>query len=393
MKKKIIYLHTTGNWWDHRYYHKQMPALKKDGYEVTYLISSKDIVDSADYRVINITKKSAKRARLTGGLNLLRIVMSGKYDAVQVCNVELLPLGITLSLFSKNMVFYDCREDHYNAILYSKVWFPKWVRVLMAYSVKVLETVSSFTFCGFIVSDPAIYKIQKRLPSEKKLLFYNMALLSQFVGDNNDRKIEKKYDLVVLGSMSMRTGVLDVVKAISLLKKAGFELKLKLIGDPSVDKVLYGKIKEVIKNADMEGQIYITGKVPYSEVPDQLKDCCVAVIPLLDMPKFRNNIATKQFEYMASALPIISTMLPPQQIFIEDGFNGLFYKAGDIEDLILKIKYLKDNPHESLRMGENGRRRVIEEWNSEKQQEKYILFYSKRLRGEPYNETKKKCEW
>ncbi len=388
MIMKIIYLHTTGNWWDHRYYHKQMPALRNDGYEVTYLISSNDIIDSADYRVINISKKSAKLARCTGGLNLLRIVMSGKYDAVQVCNVELLPLGIFLSIFSRIKVFYDCREDHYNAMLYSKVWFPKWVRVLMAYSVRVLETVSSFAFCGFIVSDPAIYKIQKQIAPEKKLLFYNMALLSHFVSDNNDRKIEKRYDLVVLGSMSIRTGVLDVVKALSLLKKEGIELKLKLIGDPSVDKVLYGEIKEVIKNADMEGQIYVTGKVPYSDVPDQLKDCCVAVIPLLDMPKFRNNIATKQFEYMASGLPIISTLLPPQQIFIEEGYNGVFYKAGDIEELISKIKYLKDNPQERLRMGENGRQRVIEEWNSEKQQEKYILFYFKRLRGEPYIEAK-----
>ena len=76
--------------------------------------------------------------------------------------------------------------------------------------------------------------------------------------------------------------------------------------------MLYNNIIEIIKKYKLDNKIKITGKVPYSQVPYELADCKIGIIPLLDIPKFRNNIATKQFEYMASSIPIIASDLNPQ---------------------------------------------------------------------------------
>jgi glycosyltransferase involved in cell wall biosynthesis len=371
----IIYLHTTGDWWDQRIFYKQMPALEKAGFNITYLISTDDEKLNMDYDVINIPKSEAKKARYTGGISLLKIIELKKYDVFQICNIELLPLGVIIKAITKKKVFYDCREDHFNSMLYSKVWFPKSIRVILAYIVKGLEAISQIMYDGFIVSDPAIYKMNKYMPENKKILFHNLPLKSQF--ENIENKNAKKYDLVVLGSMSMRTGVLDVIKAISVLKKQGINIKIKLVGDPSKDKVLYENIKNIVRDECLECQVQITGKIPYSKIPEELTDCKIGLVPLLDMPKFRNNIAAKQFEYMAAGLPVIASMLPPQKIYIEEGHNGMFYKAGDVKELVEKIKYLHENPNEISRMGENGKKLIMNHLYSEKEQDEYAIYYVK----------------
>jgi len=388
MNKNILFLHTTGNWWDHRYYFKQMPALVNAGFSVSYLVSTTETIDNPQIKTITVSHKTSKKARISGGFNLLRQALKSEYSLIQICNIELLPLGIFLALFTPKKVFYDCREDHYNAMLFGKVWFPKWIRLLLATGVKVLEFLASKSFTGFIVSDPAIFKMHRHMPDKKKVLFYNMAINQQF---ENERKkyieTEKLYDLVVLGSMSIRTGVLNVIEALVALKKQGFSLKLKLIGNPRIDQSLWEKMETLIIEENLLDQLHITGKVPYSEVPKELMNCKIAIIPLLDLPKFRNNIATKQFEYMAAGLPIISSKLQPQQYFIQENFNGLFYEPGNVEDLVEKIKFLIEKPEYAKKLGTNGLNKTQEDWNSENQQKKYVQFYLNRIQNKPYEEN------
>lgn len=384
MRKKIIFVHTTGFWWDHRYFFKQMPALQENYADITYLIQEDSSIKNIPFDLITISPKKAKWVRLTGGLNLFFKLFKSKQDAVQLCNIELLPVGILLALLTRKKIFYDCREDHYHAMLHSKVWFPKWMRVCLAFGVSTLEYMASKTFTGFIDSDPAIYKLHTSMPSAKKMIFYNMALKNQF--NEVDRSVDKEFDFVVLGSMSVRTGVLDVVKAIGKLKKEGISTNLKLIGDPYFDKLLWDQIHITIQEYQLEDNIIITGRVPYFEIPLQLSTCKVGIIPLLNIPKFQNNIATKQFEYMASEMPVIASDLPPQNIFIKENENGFHYEPGNIDQLVNKMRYFVENPLEIKRMGRISKRYTEKEWNSENQQNKFVSFYKLRMENEPYTE-------
>lgn len=384
-RKKIIFVHTTGSWWDHRYYFKQMPALQEEFAEITYMVKDDPTIKDCPFKLITISPNRVKWARLTGGLNLFFHLLKSKQDAIQLCNIELLPVGILLGLFSQKKIFYDCREDHYHAMLQSKVWFPKWFRYILGFGVKVLEFLASKTFTGFIDSDPAIYRFHAFMPESKKMIFYNMALKKQFNAPEIDRSV-KKFDFTVLGSMSVRTGVLDVVKAVANLNQQGESVTLKLIGDPSIDKKLGEQIQEVIQKNKIQDKVTITGRVPYFQIPFELVDCKIGVIPLLDIPKFQNNIATKQFEYMASEMPVIATDLPPQRLFIKENYNGFHYKPGDITALMNKMSYFLDNETEIKRMGVNAFDRTNHDWNAESQQAKFVEFYKLRMKNKPYKE-------
>jgi glycosyltransferase involved in cell wall biosynthesis len=384
MRKRILFVHTTGSWWDHRYYFKQMPALHRNFAEITYLVKEDITITDVPFELVTISEKTAKWARKTGGINLFFKLFNLNQDAIQLCNIELLPVGILLGLFSRKKIFYDCREDHYHAMLQSKVWFPMWFRYCLGFGVKVLEFFASKTFTGFIDSDPAIYKFHSAMPNHKKMIFYNMALESQF--NAVKRSENKSFDFAVLGSMSIRTGVLDVVKAIGELNKQGKKLNLKLIGNPQFDQLLYKQIEETIELYGIKNQILITGRIPYFEMPAALSDCKIGIIPLLDIPKFQNNIATKQFEYMASEMPVIASDLPPQRLFIKDHFNGLHYEPGNVLQLTEKMSHFLDTPSEIKRMATNAKQKTNEEWNSETQQNKFVEFYQLRMENKPYTE-------
>lgn len=379
MQKEILVLHTTGEWWESRYHYKQIPALIEDGFRITHLFSKQQRIEQLNYDIIEVRQKFI---RMTGGLNLLLKVLNSRIKVVQICNVELLPLGIVLSLFFRKIIFYDCIEDHFNSILHSKTSIPKLARYFLAYYIKILEFLASKTFSGIILSDPYLYK-SSTAKAAQKMIFYNMPpnnLISQF--KSND---EKSIDLVVLGSMSVRTGVLDVINAIDLLKDKN--IKLKLIGDPFIDKDLQKILNQKLANKELKEKIVITGKVPFTEAINELKNCKIGVIPLLDLPKFRNNIAMKQWEYMAFQMPVISSKLLPQTYFIKEGINGMFYEAGNVDDLVKAVLKLIDDPGLISQMGSNGRDLVVKEWNAQTQQSKYIEFINLRMLDKPYVET------
>jgi len=78
--------------------------------------------------------------------------------------------------------------------------------------------------------------------------------------------------------------------------------------------------------------------------------------------------------------------LQPQQYFIQEGFNGLFYEPGNVQDLVEKILVLIENPELAAKMGKNGLQKTKKDWNSENQQLKYVDFYLNRILNKPYIE-------
>ena len=382
MNKSILFIHTTGDWWESRYQYKQIPALINAGYNVIHLIKDQD---TSACNNCNFIKVLSKKIRTTGGLILLFKILKLKIQIIQICNVETLPLGIFLSVFFRKKVFYDCIEDHYSSILYTKTNYPRFIRFFFAIFVKGLERIAEMTFVGYITSDPFIYKSHELIRNEKKMLFYNMPSLRDFKYQSFVKK--KQFDLLVLGSMSIRTGILDVFRAIVELRKNNIIVSLKLIGDPFLDKKLEIEIKKIISENNITEQVYITGKIPFYKIPTEISVCRIGLIPLPNLPKFQNNIAMKQWEYWALGLPVIASKLSPQEYFVKDGHNGLFYEPGNIEDLKSKIKLLIQNPQMIKLLGDNGRQKIEEVWHSENQEKKYVDFYNKRLNNLDYFET------
>jgi len=86
----------------------------------------------------------------------------------------------------------------------------------------------------------------------------------------------------------------------------------------------------------------------------------IGLVILPDIVSARGRVTLKEFEYWACGLSVVAPRLPALEEVIEDGKTGLFYQAGDEEDLVRKIETLIDDPDLSRKMGEEGLK-VVEE--------------------------------
>src|SRR4029450_6350561 len=80
----------------------------------------------------------------------------------------------------------------------------------------------------------------------------------------------------------------------------------------------------------------------------------ISVCPLLEIPKFRNNIPVKVFESWACGIPVVCSDLPPIRPFFKDTQYGLLVKPGSASALADAMERLLTNPAEGSRMGEAG---------------------------------------
>lgn len=108
------------------------------------------------------------------------------------------------------------------------------------------------------------------------------------------------------GTLSQGRGILNLIKAISLLVEEGFDnIKLLLVGGGK-DEDLF---KEEVVRLRIDHYVVFTGIVPYNEVPTVISVADLAVIPFPKSEWWEYQSPMKIFEYLAMGIPIIATDL------------------------------------------------------------------------------------
>lgn len=369
---RICMVLTITPWHDRRQFHRQAPALIAGGHEVIYMAGDPGKERESSFTWSVISGMQRRLARPLGGLNLLPRILALKPDVVQLCSVELLPLGLSIKRRSDIRVVYDCREDMVSAMLHKDRW-PMPVRRLMAWFTQRMENRSDRLFDGLVTADPSVCDMHSDMPDDRKIIFFNGPQLSLFTNDYPPLH-ERRYDVVMMGSMTRRSGILPLMKAVAKMKQSGREVSVMLLGQP--DEYVIDGIKSIIRENKLDNDVLITGRMPHKEVPHTLQQARIGVVPLLDMPKFRRNIACKAFEYMACGMPVVSSDLPPERIFLRHEDNALFFESGNIDQMAKAIVRLLDDPDLASRMGQVGRMDIERQWNAEIFQQQYCEFFN-----------------
>lgn len=371
---------TVTPWWDRRQWHRQGPALVDAGHEVVYMAGDPGCEVEHRFTLRPLSLRQLKMSRLTGGLNLFGRIVRERPAVVQLCSVELLPVGLAIKLLTRIKVIYDCREDMGLSMLHKARW-PMPVRRLMSWCTRVVEYLGARTFDGMIVSDPAIFRIHHVMPDERKVVFYNVPNLSLFKHDYQPL-VERQFDVVLMASIiTVWSGVATFLEAIGLLARRDRRVSVQIIGRPDV--FIKPKIDELISEYNLAEQIMFTGRIMHDKVPTVLSQTRIGVVPMLDKAKARRNIACKAFEYMACGMPVISSDLPPERLFIKDGINGLFVPPEDATALADKIAELLDDLPRAEKLGAAGRDDIERQWNCERNQEEMVALYDRILQARP----------
>ena len=101
------------------------------------------------------------------------------------------------------------------------------------------------------------------------------------------------------------------------------------------------------------------------------------------LPNHIDAQPNKMFEYMSAEIPVIASNFPLWREIIEGNDCGICVDPLDPSAIATAIDRLVTNPREAQRLGENGRKAVLDRYNWPVEEKNLVAFYSSLLQGPP----------
>jgi len=367
--KKVCHITTVHPLFDTRIFYKETKTLVRVGYDVT-LIAQHDrdeIIEGIKiialpkpqnrlYRMLFLTKKAYK------------IALEQKADIYHFHDPEFLPWAVRLKKKTGAKVIYDIHEDYPKQILY-KSWIPKFLRKLIANLFSIYEKREVKKIDYLITVGENIKKRLETINSNIEIL-KNFPILKKFDIKNKKNKDNDIFNLIYVGGLTKQRGITQIVQAMEYLPD---NIKLTLLG-----KFSPKEYEEIVKALGGFQKTEYAGQVSYDIVIKGLIGADVGLVCLWPIKNYYNAAEpTKMFEYMAAALPIIASNFPLWKEIIEGNNCGICVNPLEPKEIAKAVEYLIKHPEEARKMGENGRRAVLEKYNWENESKKLLKVYRK----------------
>jgi len=160
--------------------------------------------------------------------------------------------------------------------------------------------------------------------------------------DPGKRTGEPAYALFV-GRVSEQKGVPTLLKAWRQLPK---HCALRIVGDGPFSEEMESQVRsEGLSN------ISFTGRLPRERVIEEMKSARFVVFP----SQLYENMPLTIIEAFACGVPVLASKLGAMQEMVSQDRTGLFFQAGDVEDLARTAKLAWEQPHYMRQLGDNAR--------------------------------------
>ncbi|MBN4051292.1 glycosyltransferase, partial [bacterium AH-315-M05] len=123
------------------------------------------------------------------------------------------------------------------------------------------------------------------------------------------------------------------------------------------------------------------GVLDREKVIETMKRAIVGIVVFLPLPNHVHAQPNKLFEYMSSGLPVIASNFPLWKEIVEKNNCGICVDPLNPQEIAKAISFLMDNHQTAKKMGENGIKRVKEEYNWDIEGKKLIDVYEKLLKN------------
>lgn len=173
---------------------------------------------------------------------------------------------------------------------------------------------------------------------------------------NQDLIKSDKFTILYFGMVAERRGIFDAITAVKTLVP---DLNLELLIIGPIDK------SDRLKFEQFKSEAFIN-YIPWinlHELPSYLKIVDVCIAPFHVNPQHDSGVANKIYQYMFGKKPIIASNSKPQMELIKRFNCGLIFK--NQQELSQAITSLCNQPHLAKEMGENGYRKLYEEYDSD----------------------------
>lgn len=190
--------------------------------------------------------------------------------------------------------------------------------------------------------------------------------------DRPDLPVEKdKTRLVFVGRLAAVKGLRVLLEAFDHALAKNPDLHLTLIGDGD-DRAHLEELAAPFGDA-----IHFAGYQSQDAVARAM-----AAADIFVLPSFAEGVPVVLMEAMASARPVISSLVAGIPELVEDGISGYLVPPGDAQTLAARISALANDPKMRLEMGKKGREKVCAEFNIHKEAARIGTLLTGQIEGD-----------
>jgi len=165
---------------------------------------------------------------------------------------------------------------------------------------------------------------------------------------------DKKFTILFVGRLEPIKGLIVLFEAVKRLTNAGIDCRLDIVGDGPLNDVLLKKAMQI----GLLERVAFNGPVGQDEIMDHYDRAHALVIS-----SFMEGIPVVLMEAMAKGLAVVATNVGGITELVEDGSNGFVVPAGSVDHLYDALKRLADDHELTVKMGIQGRKKVVEEFS------------------------------
>jgi len=281
------------------------------------------------------------------------------------------PICPNYKLFNKGSVCEKCKGGrYYNCFLNRCLKNSRLVSLAAMKEAYLHRFLKSYQKIDYFLAPSDFMKnkcVEFGIPAEKIKILRNTVNIENFL--DSLKVIEKDYFLYY-GRISEEKGIDDLIRAVGLLDEKGLlgSNRLLIAGEGPQRKILE-KLTSKLKLTD---KIDFVGFKKGQELHKVISNSRFVVLPSV----WYDNSPLIISESQLLKKPVIISDQGGSKEMIKEGFTGLVFKAGNIEDLVLKIdKMLKFKKEKRFEMGVAGRENISKINSSEKYYKKLMIIY------------------
>lgn len=346
--------------------------MNNEDFEITicsYYDNQKDLlglISKTDRKLIGLG--ATRRVDLKAWSKLFKIMKMMKIDIVHTYHHLGGVLGRVFGKFASVPIVIHNIENMHNkfsflARLMEDVTFP-----LVDSVICVSKSVEQ-SFCLW----------ENMLLDGKKVIIYNGTDVSKI--DACTTELEKKRDQLKvrqgdflignIGRLITQKDQKTLIRAMSRVVESDPKVKLIIVGEGRLENSL----KRLLRELGIENHVILTGSIERVEVYRILH-----ILDIFAMTSLWEGFCVAVLQAMAARKPVILTDILPFREAIDDGVCGKLVPVRDPEAIAKAILELKNNPEMAKKMGEAGRKKVIENFSIWKTVENYEGLYNRLLK-------------
>lgn len=259
---------------------------------------------------------------------ILGFYIKVKPELILTNSIDLLIVSILYKILFGCKVVYDIEEDYRLTFLHRRK-LNILVKYLLAYSLRIKETVSAHFIDHFLLAEK-IY--EKNLPfiSKRYTILENKSLLEPIKRIETTEVVSKKLTFSYTGTINAFYGLQDVIKFAECIRETSHQIHICGVCRNPND---YYKITEYAKYNSNIFLFISSNPVDFKDIEQVIIRSDIGLMPYKIDPAVQYKIPTKFYDYLALNKPFISSINP----YWEEILGHIpFYQSLNFDELTLE---------------------------------------------------------